>query len=366
MPIYKDKKRGTWYYEFAKTINGTNYRKKARGFQTKNEATIAEIDALKKLEADANLDLMLYQCYDEFVSNSKKNLKPCSINKYDQFKRNYLCLLKNVSIYKITQREVSFLKDRICEKGNSESHTNKTLGIFKNFLVYCNVAYDLSAKLQLPLLEPYKCYKVVTNEKKQEFLPPAEFEKILNCFNLTELTDLYYYTIIYVLYWSGLRIGELAALTPSDYASGSITINKDYMRVSGVDYVLAPKTQNSIRSVALDEKTQNVLNNYLEVFKPTKRIFSTSSCEFINQPRLRRVLASCVKCSGLDDKFDIHLHSLRHSHASYLRSLGYDEFVISSRLGNTPKVSASTYIHASPEEMKNLAMSINKNKNDRD
>ena len=41
MPIYKDKERGTWYFEFVKTINGVQYRKKKRGFKTKSEATIA-------------------------------------------------------------------------------------------------------------------------------------------------------------------------------------------------------------------------------------------------------------------------------------------------------------------------------------
>ena len=362
MPIYKDKERGTWYFEFVKTINGVQYRKKKRGFKTKSEATIAEVDALQKVEKLGNKELLIQGCYDEFVENTKSGLKPSAINKYDQFKRNYLCLLENKPLDKITQKDISFLKNKIIEKGNSESHTNKTIGILRNFLKYCNVAYDASAKLQLPLMESFKNYNVVApKEKKEEYLPPDEFEKILNCFDINNKNELYYYTILYVLYWTGLRIGELAALTPEDLKSDELHINKDYMRVAGVDYVLTPKTQNSIRVVYLDDETKKVFDNYFKNFEPKKRIFESKS-EFLNQPGLRRVLAKVLKKSGLNEKYDIHLHSLRHSHASYLRTLGYDEFTIAARLGNTPKVSASTYIHTSPEEMRKVSLNLNNKK----
>lgn len=362
MPVYKDKQYNYWFYEFTRKINGVTYRKKKRGFKTKNEASIAEIDEIKKLEREGNLDLLIYECFDEFVKNTKSGLKPCAINKYDQFKRNYLSLIPNKKINKLEQRDIIYIKDNIISKANSESHTNKTLGILRNFLKYCNVAFDISAKLQLTLMENYKNYNYIEpKEKKETYLPPCEFQKILNCFNLDDKAELYYYTIIYILYWAGLRIGELAALTPNDFIIDHLIINKDYMRVAGVDYVLTPKTQNSIRTIYLDSKTIDVLNNYISVFNPKKRLFESKN-EFISQPKLRRVLTAKVKVCGLDSKYDIHLHSLRHSHASYLRSLGYDEFAISSRLGNTPKVSASTYIHTTPEELKKITDVLNKEK----
>lgn len=46
------------------------------------------------------------------------------------------------------------------------------------------------------------------------------------------------------------------------------------------------------------------------------------------------------------------IHNLRDSHSSNLRKLGFDKYAISKRLGNTPEVSASTYIHS--EEHKQL------------
>ncbi len=193
------------------------------------------------------------------------------------------------------------------------------------------------------------------------YLPPNVFNNLLSSFNLNDNIELYYYTIIYVLYWTGLRIGELAALTPDDFKNDCLIINKDYMRVAGVDYVLTPKTQNSIRTVYLDSMTIDVIKKYISVYNPKKRLFESKN-EYLSQPKLRRYLQKKVKECNLDSSYDIHLHSLRHSHASYLRSLGYDEFAISSRLGNTPKVSASTYIHTTPEELKKLTSYLDKEK----
>ncbi len=60
MPIYKDKERGTYYYyQYTKTINGKKYQKKARGFKTKNEALIAEIESQNNLMNFANKPITL-------------------------------------------------------------------------------------------------------------------------------------------------------------------------------------------------------------------------------------------------------------------------------------------------------------------
>ena len=71
MPVYKDKERGTWYFEFTKIINNKKVRAKKRGFSSKTEAVLAEqseIDNLlnpkKKIENYAVSDLFnLYIVY---------------------------------------------------------------------------------------------------------------------------------------------------------------------------------------------------------------------------------------------------------------------------------------------------------------
>ncbi len=272
-------------------------------------------------------------------------------------KRLYIVSLPDKELKAVSIQDIQLFRKSIIEKKLSVKFTNKILNVMKNFLNYCVLVYDLKGNLQLPLMESYKDYSIVEDEKKEVYIPPLDFEKILNQFSIDKDPDYYYYTILRVLYYTGLRIGELAALTIDDFKINYLNINKDYARVFNTDYVLAPKTRNSVRKVYLDETTIKILNEYIKRYNPTSILF-TKEAKYLNQQKLRRVLAKALVDSGLKDKYDLHLHSLRHSHASYLRSLGYDEFLISARLGNTPKVSASTYIHTTQEELQNITTKL--------
>lgn len=52
-----------------------------------------------------------------------------------------------------------------------------------------------------------------------------------------------------ILYWCGLRLGELLALTPSDFdfEKSILVITKSYQRIGGKDIITPPKIDKSIR-----------------------------------------------------------------------------------------------------------------------
>ena len=56
-----------------------------------------------------------------------------------------------------------------------------------------------------------------------------------------------------ILYWGGLRLGELLALTKQDidFKRGIIRINKSYQRIDGADIITDPKTPNSICNIQM-------------------------------------------------------------------------------------------------------------------
>ena len=58
-----------------------------------------------------------------------------------------------------------------------------------------------------------------------------------------------------ILYWCGLRIGELLALTPKDFdfENNVLKITKSYKKVKGKDIVTDPKTPKSIRDIVIPE-----------------------------------------------------------------------------------------------------------------
>ena len=95
-----------------------------------------------------------------------------------------------------------------------------------------------------------------------KYIPEAYFkllvDKLKDEFEITE-DAYYYYTIFNLIYYTGLRIGELEALTIKDYIGNVLSINKDYARVGSQDIVQASKNANSIRDVYLDSETVNLL-----------------------------------------------------------------------------------------------------------
>lgn len=58
-----------------------------------------------------------------------------------------------------------------------------------------------------------------------------------------------------ILYWCGLRTGELLALTKEkfDFTNNTIRVNQSLQRISGKNVITEPKTQKSIRTVVMPD-----------------------------------------------------------------------------------------------------------------
>ena len=88
----------------------------------------------------------------------------------------------------------------------------------------------------------------------------------------------YSYHAFQILYWCGLRVGELLALTPQDidFDNKVIRITKSYQRLEGKDVITDPKTPKSKRNVSMPDFLCEELKDYigrLYGILPTDRIF---------------------------------------------------------------------------------------------
>lgn len=66
---------------------------------------------------------------------------------------------------------------------------------------------------------------------------------------------IYSYMAFEMLYWWGIRMGELLALTPADFDfdSNNVSITKSYQRLGGEDVITKPKTKKSVRVIKMPE-----------------------------------------------------------------------------------------------------------------
>ena len=164
-----------------------------------------------------------------------------------------------------------------------------------------------------------------------------------------------------ILFFTGIRCGELLALTPSDIdlARGLIRINKTYSRQEGIDIITSPKTRKSIREVTIPAFLRKEIETFLTAVHGNAGT-ADGETSFDKQrlfPHTKYFLAYHMRlaCKKTGVKL-IRLHDLRHSHASYLIDKGVQIAIISERLGHE-KVSTTldTYGHLYPSRQEELA-----------
>ena len=74
-----------------------------------------------------------------------------------------------------------------------------------------------------------------------------------------------FYYAFEMLYWCGIREGELLALTPADFdfKKGTVSINKSYQRLNGRDVITTPKTEKSNRIITMPQFLIEEIQDYL-------------------------------------------------------------------------------------------------------
>lgn len=78
-----------------------------------------------------------------------------------------------------------------------------------------------------------------------------------------KLNPLFYYAFE-VLFWCGLRLGELLALTLNniDFENATLKIKNSYQKINGEAYISDTKTVNGIRKVYLPQRLVDELQEY--------------------------------------------------------------------------------------------------------
>ena len=154
-----------------------------------------------------------------------------------------------------------------------------------------------------------------------------------------------------ILYWCGLRLGELLALTAADFDfdKSTVRINKSYQRIGGEDIVTDPKTAKSIRTVRIPDFLAEEIKDYIKSLYGMgndERIFP------ISKNYLHREMSRGCKAAGVKR---IRIHDLRHSHVSLLIEMGFSAVAIADRVGHESIDITYRYAHLFPTTQQEIA-----------
>lgn len=358
MPVYKyTLKNGKtlWYVNFYYT-DWTGEKKHIckRGFKTQREAKDYEWSFMNQQSNTS--DILFSSLVTNYLEDMKHRLKPTTMeNKrfiiekmlLPYFGKQKICDIDTIKIRK-WQNELISYRD---EKGNPFSQTylktvNNQLSALMNYAVS---HYHLASN-------PCKSAGSMGKSKADEMniWTQTEYEQFSNAINKSSMK-----LAFDILFYTGMRSGELLALTPSDILSTKkIDINKNYDKIKGQELFLKPKTSKSKRCISIPDFLYEDIQNYIsKLYGIGKgdRIF------YFQKTALEKEIKRISKKIGLKL---IRVHDLRHSHASMLIELGFTPLEIANRLGHeSVKTTLDTYSHLYPDKDQKLADRLNQFRN---
>ena len=162
------------------------------------------------------------------------------------------------------------------------------------------------------------------------------------------------YYAFQMLYWTGIREGELLALTPADFdfEKGTVKISKTYQRLKGQDVITSPKTKKSNRTVQMPDFLCTEIQEFFGMqygLKKKDRVFT------VTKSYLHHEMDRGAKEAGVKR---IRIHDLRHSHISLLIDMGFSAVAIADRVGHESIEITYRYAHLFPSKQKEMAVKL--------
>ena len=197
---------------------------------------------------------------------------------------------------------------------------------------------------KLPKMEKREM-KVLPEEKIRPYLMEADKWGLLAAYYL-ELT-------------TGLRRGELLALlwTDLDIEAKTISVTKQVNRIKGKLTVSQPKTQNSIRTLAIPQQAVDLMVEEHKKHPGNPYMFPSPKTGGMFDPDFfRHTHEKILKAIGAEH---IRFHDLKHTFATLSLKNGVDVKTLSSTLGHySAGFTLSTYTHATAEMKREAAETI--------
>ena len=347
MPAYRDERTGKWYCKFYYTDwQGHKKQKLKRGFALQRDAKEYERAFLERMQGEPDMPFSSF--VELYLEDMAARLKPRTIGeKRGIYERHFKDAFGDLPLNAITPAQIRNWQNSMIAENYSGvylKHAHSQLSAIFNYAV------------QFYNLKENPCRKAggmgKSSAGEMDFWTRDEYNRFIATQEEYPIDKMAFE----VLYWTGIRAGELLAITPADIdlSAQTLTISKNLQRVDGEDVIGTPKTTKSRRVISLPAflcKELEIYMSRLYGLQPEDILFP------IGRERLGKSLkAGCAIC-GVKP---IRVHDLRHSHASLLIELGVSPLVIAERLGHeSVQITLNTYAHLYPNKQAAVAGQLN-------
>lgn len=381
---------GSWSKKTVKGIEYQRYRKLYNGtYKEFYGRTVKEVK--EKIQEFESRNMYIKkndirkQTFGEYLENWFKNIRVYEVES-STYLRNEQTInyhIKDSSLYNAQMVNVDFelcqsLINKLSEK-YSRSTISKVYVIlnmcFNHALTKGHIGENPMMKVKMP-----KESSLVKKKKEAKWLSSSDVEKIVleaERVNTREFrirgkvgervygVNAYY--IILIIY-TGLRIGELMALTWNDIDFKNKTLNVNKSRAKGmidgktILYIKDPKSESGTRTIPLSDRAIYALNKIKE-YSSKFNLNSDNDLIVANtnsESNITRTINRMLFRAGCETE-KCGLHALRHTFGSLLLEKGVDLKTISYLLGHSDiTVTANIYLHVTREQAVNSIEVLNK------
>ncbi len=343
---------GTYYFRANlgyHPITGKQIQKYRSGFATKKEAReeYSKLILSSAKELDEKKKTVSFQTFTEetYLPWYKTQVKESTyLNRYSTIQKHF------AYFYKMATDEIEPIHVQSWQLELAKQFSPNYIHVVQGLL---SLAFDRAIVLGIAKKNPSRMIGNIKSKKTQvDFWTLEEFQKVISLLYKGDYYEHYLFISFWVLFMTGMRIGEAAALLWSDidFDTGLLSITKTMYYKSMDDFKpVEPKTQASVRTIYVDADTIRELKAWQEVQKKVLK-----NCGYVlsyngiptSKHTLPRALEKLAELAGVHR---IKIHALRHSHASLLISMGENPLLIKERLGHEKiQTTLGTYGHLYP------------------
>jgi len=345
MPVksYTDQNGKKKYYAafYYTDYTGQRRKKKKEGFPSSAAAKQFEKDYIDQHNGSSTI--IFKNLVENYLADCRQRQKPTTLlSKTSRIKTYITPYFSELPIAEITPLHVRKWQNELMKKDYKPGTFRMIHASLAAILNYAVKYYGLKqnpATLagSIGTLKQIRQIQFYTLDQFKTFLPHVRKQ---------------YQLAFKILFFSGLRLGELLALTIKDFnpEAGTLDINKSYS--AELNIIQTPKTTKSNRIVTLPPFLIHEIQDYI-----SSRFFEPQPGERLFFWLCKRTLAiengNAATLAGLPH---IRLHDFRHSHASLLINLNFPPLVISERLGHeSVKTTLEIYSHLYPDRAASVA-----------
>lgn len=335
MASYRKRNNGWEYRVSYKKPDGTYGEKSKRGYRTKSEAERAAAEAQRELAEAVEIDKKI-ELADYFKKWAEIHKKPhVSIGTWKSYQQAVRIVTEYFQHTKLTAVTSTAYQQFLNELGTR--YYQKTIH---------GIHHKIRRSIKQAVVDGYitrnftELAKISSTNKSKpledKFLQLDKYQELINL--LKKETSKKDYVHLYLLAVTGMRLGESLGLTwqDIDFDKQLIDINKTWDIYNRQGFK-PTKNKQSVRKIPLTPELSLVLKKYkFSVWKKNSynRLFTRTNHTWLN--RLVKKLTDT----------NIHIHSLRHTYASYLISENIDLLTVSNLLGHKDlTVTLQTYAH---------------------